>query len=50
MAWKLITCLLEVLKNDCGEVDEAMLQSVERPHEIIFCILSIEKSDLGEVV
>jgi hypothetical protein len=38
------------LKNDFGEVDEAMFQGVERPYELIFCILSIEKSYLGEVV
>jgi hypothetical protein len=24
--WELIICLLEVLKNDFGEVDEAMFQ------------------------
>jgi hypothetical protein len=35
----------DVLKNDIGEVDKAMIQGVERPSEIIFCILGIEKSD-----
>jgi hypothetical protein len=45
---ELIMCLLDVLKNDFGEVDEAMLEGV-RPNEFIFCILSIEKSDLDEV-
>jgi hypothetical protein len=37
------------LKNDFGEVDEAMFHGVESPNELIFCILSIEKSDLDEV-
>jgi hypothetical protein len=37
--------LLDVLKNDFGEVDKAMTEGVERPSEIIFCILGIEKSD-----
>jgi hypothetical protein len=37
------------LKNDFGEIDEAMFQGVEGPYEIIFCILSIEESDLDEV-
>jgi hypothetical protein len=41
-------CLQEVLKNDFGEVDEAMVQGVECPRGIIFCILGIEKSDLDE--
>jgi hypothetical protein len=30
-------------------VDEAMLEGVERPYEIIFWILSMEKIDLDEV-
>jgi hypothetical protein len=46
---ELIIGLLDVLKNDFGEVDEGMFQGVERPCEIIFCILVIEKSDLDEV-
>jgi hypothetical protein len=29
-------CLLDVLKNDFGEVDEAMFQGVELPSELIF--------------
>jgi hypothetical protein len=41
--------LLDVLKNDFGEVDEAMIQGVERPYELIFCILSIVKSVLNEI-
>jgi hypothetical protein len=41
---------LDVLKNDFGEVDEAMFQGVERSYELVFCILSIEKSDLSEVL
>jgi hypothetical protein len=44
-----IICLLDVLKNDFGEVDEAKFQGVERPYDLIFCILGIEKSDLGGV-
>jgi hypothetical protein len=40
---------LDLLKNDFGEVDEAMFQGVERQYILIFCILSIEKSDFGEV-
>jgi hypothetical protein len=42
-------CLRDVLKNDFGEVDDAMFQNVERPYEPFFCILVIEKSDLDEV-
>jgi hypothetical protein len=45
---ELITCLLDVLKNDFREVDEAMIQGVERPRELILCFLGIEKSDLDE--
>jgi hypothetical protein len=37
------------LKNDFGEIDEAMFGGVERTYEFIFCILSIEKSDLDKV-
>jgi hypothetical protein len=40
---------LDVLKNDFGEVDEAIFQGIERPNELIFSILGIEKSDLDEV-
>jgi hypothetical protein len=35
----------DVLKNDFGEVDEAMSQGVERLYELIFCIPKIQKSD-----
>jgi hypothetical protein len=42
-------CLLDVLKNDFGEVDEVMFQGVVRPYELIFCSQSIEKSYLNEV-
>jgi hypothetical protein len=38
------------LKNDFGEVDEPMIEGVERPCELIFGIQSIERSDLDEVV
>jgi hypothetical protein len=41
---QLIICLLDVLKNDFGEVDEEMIQGVERPCEIILCVLEIEIS------
>jgi hypothetical protein len=40
-------CLLDVLKNDFGEVDESMLQCVEMQSELIFWILDI---DLHKVV
>jgi hypothetical protein len=40
--WEIIICLLDVLKNDFGEVDEAMFQGVERPCVLIFCVLGIE--------
>jgi hypothetical protein len=33
---QLIISLLNILKNDFGEVDEAMFQGVERPHEYVF--------------
>jgi hypothetical protein len=33
MAHRIIMCLLEVLKNDFGEVVETMFQSVERQSE-----------------
>jgi hypothetical protein len=36
-------------KKDFGEVNEAMVNGIERPCEIIFCILGIEKSDFYEV-
>jgi hypothetical protein len=42
MVVKLILCLLNVLKNDFGEVDEAMFEGIEGPFEPIFCILGIE--------
>jgi hypothetical protein len=38
-------CLLDVLKNDFGEVDEVRFEGV-RPYELIFCTQSIENSDL----
>jgi hypothetical protein len=38
----------DVLRNYFGEVDEVMLQGVERQCELIFCILGMEKSDLDE--
>jgi hypothetical protein len=37
------------LKNDFGEVEEAMFQSVERTSEVILCILSFEKMKVEEV-
>jgi hypothetical protein len=47
--WELIIYLLNVLKNDFGEVDEPMIQGVQKPFENIFCILGIEKSGLDDV-
>jgi hypothetical protein len=44
----LVICLLDVLKKDFDEVDEAMFHGVERPCEIIFYIPGIDKSDLDE--
>jgi hypothetical protein len=35
------------LRNDFGNVDEAMFQGVEKPREIILCIQGFEKSDLS---
>jgi hypothetical protein len=40
---------MEVLKNGFGKVDEAMLECVEWPNELIFRILSIEKIELNEI-
>jgi hypothetical protein len=42
MALRIHNLLLGVLKNDLGEVDEAMLQGVKRPHEIILGILDLK--------
>jgi hypothetical protein len=42
MALELIICLLDVLKNDFRDVNEAMFQGVERPCERILCIIDIE--------
>jgi hypothetical protein len=49
--WKsLIThhLLLGVLKNDFGDVDEAIFHGVERPKVLTLCFLRIEKSNLYE--
>jgi hypothetical protein len=43
---ELIICLLDVLKNDFGEHDEAMFQDVEHN----FNILIIVRSDMDVVV
>jgi hypothetical protein len=43
-----LICLLDVFKNDFGEVDEAIFHSVERPCEFIFYILVIENRYLDE--
>jgi hypothetical protein len=45
---ELIICFLDVLKNDFGEVDEAMFLGVDSPCELILYFLGIEKSDLGD--
>jgi hypothetical protein len=37
------------LKNDFGEVDETMIEGVERPYDNIFCFQSFETSDTDEV-
>jgi hypothetical protein len=42
--WELIICLLDVLKNYFGEVNEAIFQGVERACVLILCIWGIEKS------
>jgi hypothetical protein len=47
--WELIIYLLNVLKCDFGNDDEAMFHDVERPFEGFFYILSIEKNYLDEV-
>jgi hypothetical protein len=39
--FELIICVLDFLKIDFGEVDEAMLQGVDGPCELIFCNLGI---------
>jgi hypothetical protein len=41
---ELILCLLDVLRNDFGEVDEAMILAVERPFKFIYYILGIVKT------
>jgi hypothetical protein len=41
-------CLLNFLKCDFSEVDEAMFQGVEKPGELILCILGSKKSDLDK--
>jgi hypothetical protein len=43
-------CLLDVLKNEFGVVDETMFQGVERPCELIHYIVGIEISFLDEDV
>jgi hypothetical protein len=40
--WELIMWLLDVLKNDFGEGDEAIFQGLERQYELIFCVLGFE--------
>jgi hypothetical protein len=40
--WEIVTCLLDVLKCDFVELDERILQDVERPCELIFRILGIQ--------
>jgi hypothetical protein len=44
MNCEIIICLLDLLKNDFGEVDEAMIECDERQYELIFCNHSMEKS------
>jgi hypothetical protein len=40
-SWKIIICLLDILKCDFREVEEAIFQGFERPFELIFYILGI---------
>jgi hypothetical protein len=42
-------CLVDVLKYNFGEVDEAMFQSVVKSSYLIFYTLGMEKSYLDEV-
>jgi hypothetical protein len=42
-------CLVDVLKYNVGEFDEAMFQSVEKPFYLIFYILDREKRYLDVV-
>jgi hypothetical protein len=46
---EIIICLLNVLKCDFGDVDEAMFYDVEMPFEGIFYILGIQKIDFDEL-
>jgi hypothetical protein len=46
---EIIICPLDVLNNDFGKVDEAMIHGVGRPCDLIFYFLGIVKSDLDEV-
>jgi hypothetical protein len=48
-AWEIIICLLNVLKWDFGDVDEAMIRDVEMLFKSIFYILGIKKNDLDKV-
>jgi hypothetical protein len=49
MAWEIIISLLDVLKNEFVEVDEAMFQGVDGPCDNILCNPGKEKSDFHEV-
>jgi hypothetical protein len=40
-SWEIIIWLLDVLKCDFVEVDEALFEGLERPCKIIFSILGI---------
>jgi hypothetical protein len=46
---ELIICLLDVSKNDFGEVDEAMFPGFERPNDLIFSNLGIEKATWSRI-
>jgi hypothetical protein len=46
---ELIICLLNILKCDFFDVDEAIFLDVERPFERIFYILDIQTYDLDEI-
>jgi hypothetical protein len=42
----LIICLLDVLKNNFDEVDEAIFHGVERPCKLVLIFLGIKKAIL----
>jgi hypothetical protein len=49
MALRTLICFLNVLKSYFVQVDEPMIQGVERPYKLIIYNLFIEKSCLDEI-